>query len=39
MKEELKSAKNTRVKDWKKLLTKKGRDQSGQYLLEGAHLI
>lgn len=37
--EELKSAKNTRVKDWKKLLTKKGRDQSGQYLLEGAHLI
>ncbi len=37
--EELKSAKNTRVKEWKKLLTKKGRDQSGRYILEGAHLI
>ncbi|RWR05989.1 RNA methyltransferase [Siminovitchia fortis] len=37
--EELKSAKNARVKEWKKLLTKKGRDQSGNYMLEGAHLI
>ncbi|GIN22121.1 MAG TPA: RNA methyltransferase [Bacillus bacterium] len=37
--EELQSAKNVRVKEWKKLLTKKGRDQSGKYMLEGAHLV
>ncbi len=37
--EELQSAKNVRVKEWKKLLTKKGRDQSGKYILEGAHLV
>lgn len=37
--EELQSAKNARVKEWKKLLTKKGRDQSGKYLVEGVHLI
>ncbi|MBM7714766.1 TrmH family RNA methyltransferase [Bacillus thermophilus] len=35
----LQSVKNPRVKAWKKLNTKKGRDQTGTYLIEGAHLI
>lgn len=33
------SVHNQRVKDWKKLQTKKGRQRSGQYLLEGWHQI
>jgi TrmH family RNA methyltransferase len=33
------SAQNKRYKDWKKLLTKKGREQQSAYLLEGPHLI
>lgn len=37
--EEIQSAKNPRVKEWKKLLSKKGRDQSGLYLIEGFHLV
>lgn len=37
--DEIQSAKNPRVKEWKKLLTKKGRDQTGQYMVEGIHLI
>ncbi|KGA97815.1 23S rRNA methyltransferase [Alkalihalobacillus alcalophilus ATCC 27647 = CGMCC 1.3604] len=35
----IESVKNEQVKNWKKLLTKKGRDKSGQFLLEGFHLI
>ncbi|BAB06831.1 RNA methyltransferase [Halalkalibacterium halodurans] len=33
------SPKNELVKKWKKLHTKKGRDQSGQFLIEGYHLV
>jgi TrmH family RNA methyltransferase len=33
------SAKNERVKSWKKLQTKKGREKAGAYLIEGFHLI
>lgn len=33
------SAKNERVKLWKKLQTKKGREKAGTYLIEGFHLI
>ncbi|MDQ0215456.1 TrmH family RNA methyltransferase [Oikeobacillus pervagus] len=35
----IQSAKNPKVKQWKKLLTKKGREQTGLYLLEGFHLV
>ncbi|NNU83246.1 RNA methyltransferase [Geobacillus sp. BMUD] len=35
----IESPKNARVKQWKKLLTKKGRDETGWFLLEGFHLI
>ena len=35
----IQSAKNEKVKAWKKLLTKKGRDKSGQFLVEGFHLV
>ncbi len=35
----LQSAKNRRVKEWRKLLTKKGRDQEGTYIIEGFHLV
>lgn len=35
----LQSSKNPRVKEWKKLHTKKGRDKTGTYLIEGNHLI
>lgn len=35
----LQSLKNPRVKEWKKLHTKKGRDRTGTYLIEGTHLI
>jgi RNA methyltransferase, TrmH family len=37
--EELTSVKNTRVKEWKKLQTHKGRKKTGHYLLEGWHLV
>ncbi|MFS1514099.1 TrmH family RNA methyltransferase [Chengkuizengella sp. SCS-71B] len=30
---------NSHVKDWVKLLTKKGRDQQGRYIVEGIHLV
>lgn len=33
------STKNERVKNWKKLQTKKGREKAGTYLIEGFHLI
>lgn len=33
------SASNTQVKQWKKLLTKKERDKTNTYLVEGIHLV
>lgn len=39
MKEQLTSLKNQRVKDWKKLATKRGRNRQGAYLLDGWHLV
>ncbi|MDN5372913.1 MAG: methyltransferase, TrmH family [Carnobacterium sp.] len=33
------STKNERVKNWKKLQSKKGRQKAGAYLIEGFHLI
>lgn len=33
------SVQNPRVKQWADLLTKKGRDQQGKYILEGTHLV
>lgn len=35
----IQSTKNQKVKQWKKLLTKKGRDQTGSFLIEGEHLV
>ena len=35
----IQSAQNDKVKSWKKLLTKKGRDKAGQFLVEGFHLV
>lgn len=35
----IESTKNTRVKQWKKLHTKKERDKTGLFLIEGMHLI
>ncbi|KAB7705996.1 RNA methyltransferase [Bacillus aerolatus] len=35
----IQSVKNPQVKQWKKLLTKKEREQTGLYLLEGLHLV
>jgi RNA methyltransferase, TrmH family len=35
----IQSSKNPVVKQWKKLLTKKGRDQTHTYLVEGFHLV
>lgn len=35
----IESVKNERVKAWKKLHSKKGRDQTGRFLIEGEHLI
>lgn len=35
----IESPKNARVKQWKKLLTKKGRDETGWFWLEGFHLV
>jgi len=37
--EYIQSTKNSRVKEWKKLLTKKERDLTGRYIIEGEHLI
>jgi RNA methyltransferase, TrmH family len=33
------SMKNQQVKDWKKLLTKKERDKTGTFMVEGFHLV
>ncbi|MGX2960811.1 TrmH family RNA methyltransferase [Peribacillus sp. JNUCC 23] len=35
----IESVKNQKVKQWKKLLTKKEREQTGTYLIEGFHLV
>ncbi|OIU70790.1 TrmH family RNA methyltransferase [Rossellomorea aquimaris] len=35
----IQSSKNPVVKQWKKLLTKKGRDQTLSYIIEGFHLV
>ena len=35
----IQSVQNEKVKSWKKLLTKKGRDKAGQFLVEGFHLV
>ncbi|GEK28337.1 TrmH family RNA methyltransferase [Furfurilactobacillus siliginis] len=37
--EKIVSLQNNRVKTWKKLATKKGREQAGTYLLDGWHLV
>lgn len=37
--ERITSIKNDRIKKWRKLATKKGREASGSYLVEGIHLI
>ena len=39
MNEVIHSLQNPRVKNWKKLLTAKGRKQSNRYLIEGWHLV
>lgn len=39
MREKITSIHNQRVKDWKKLQTKKGRRKSNTYLLDGWHLV
>jgi TrmH family RNA methyltransferase len=36
---QIQSVKNPQVKQWKKLLTKKERDKTGTFLIEGFHLI
>ncbi|WP_050616001.1 TrmH family RNA methyltransferase [Bacillus testis] len=35
----IQSVQNDKVKSWKKLLSKKGRDKAGQFLVEGYHLV
>ncbi|MDQ0161119.1 TrmH family RNA methyltransferase [Aeribacillus alveayuensis] len=35
----IESQQNPKVKAWKKLLTKKGRDQTGLFIIEGFHLV
>ncbi|WP_419881879.1 TrmH family RNA methyltransferase [Peribacillus sp. B-H-3] len=35
----IESAKNPKVKQWKKLLGKKERDKTGKYIIEGFHLV
>ncbi|WP_409302078.1 TrmH family RNA methyltransferase [Peribacillus sp. SCS-155] len=35
----IESAKNPKVKQWKKLLAKKERDKTGTYIIEGFHLV
>ncbi len=37
--EKILSAKNQKVKQWKKLHTSKGRRETGSYLIEGTHLL
>ncbi|EAF2744617.1 RNA methyltransferase [Listeria monocytogenes] len=37
--EQIQSVKNDHVKTWKKLQTRKGRDKTGTYLVEGFHLV
>ncbi len=37
--EKITSNQNSRVKDWKKMQTKKGRVKSGQYVIEGWHIV
>ncbi len=37
--ERIESLKNQKVKDWKKLQTRKGRKKAQQYILEGFHLV
>ncbi|MBU9721182.1 MULTISPECIES: TrmH family RNA methyltransferase [Bacillaceae] len=37
--EVIESLQNTKVKSWKKLHTRKGREKAGQFLIEGVHLI
>lgn len=37
--EKIESTQNKQVKEWKKLLTKKGRNKQQKYLIEGSHLI
>lgn len=39
MLKQIQSVKNPQVKQWKKLLTKKERDKTGTFLIEGFHLI
>jgi RNA methyltransferase, TrmH family len=36
---QIQSVKNPQVKQWKKLLTKKERDKTGTFLIEGFHLV
>jgi TrmH family RNA methyltransferase len=36
---EIQSIKNPQVKQWKKLLTKKERDKTGTFIIEGFHLV
>lgn len=35
----IQSTKNERIKEWKKLHTKKGRSKTSQYIIEGDHLV
>nr|WP_097159179.1 RNA methyltransferase [Bacillus oleivorans] len=35
----IQSVQNEKVKEWKKLLQKKGRDTANQYIMEGFHLV
>ncbi|WP_347549353.1 RNA methyltransferase [Pseudalkalibacillus hwajinpoensis] len=35
----IESIKNQKVKDWKKLQTRKGREKAGAYLIEGPHIV
>lgn len=37
--ERIESIKNKKIKSWKKLLTKKGRQKSQKYIIEGFHLV
>ncbi|CAM3758729.1 TrmH family RNA methyltransferase [Marinicrinis lubricantis] len=39
MKENIQSTSNPKVKAWSQLLTKKGRQQQGKFLVEGIHLV
>ncbi|TFE08791.1 RNA methyltransferase, partial [Ligilactobacillus salivarius] len=36
---EITSTSNSRVKEWKKLNTKKGRKKQNKYFLDGLHLV